>query len=332
LTAVYVEGPPVITAQPADVAAAVDSSATFRVTAEGVGPLSYQWRFNGADIEGAVSDSYTIASVGEEHAGSYDVVVSSAGGSTTSNPAELTILTAALVNGSFETGFDGWTASGNLSLKTAAPYVPTDGNQLVAFNDGNSLPNAVLAQTFATMPGQTYFLSFDMGLLAYNFNQQRLRVDVTGAGTLLSQSFTIARVGSSLVRWVPINLSFTANSTATTLTFRDTSTTTNSLDLLLDHVEISDQMAAASASAPTPQGNLLAARPSITSIAGSVTIHLATQEHGLYELQRSRDLQSWETVSTISPDPARNFAFIDPGPPEKQMFYRIVLHRGTASK
>ncbi len=54
-------------------------------------PLSYQWRKDGASISGAISSSYTIPSVVLSDAGSYDVVVSNAYGSATSNTATLIV-------------------------------------------------------------------------------------------------------------------------------------------------------------------------------------------------------------------------------------------------
>ena len=335
MTAVYVEAPPLITAQPAGLTVLLGSSATFHVAAEGVGPLSYQWRFNGNPISGAVTDTYTIAHAATEHAGSYDVVVSAAAGSTTSNPATLVVQAEILPNGSFEAGLTGWTTSGNLSIQSTPPYVPTDGTRLVAFNNGSSKPNGVLSRSFATTTGHTYLLAFDMGVYATNLYSQRLQVTVTGTSSLLSQSFSISRNGSANIRWVAVSLSFKANSAASTLTFRDKSTNTNNIDLLLDRVRISDQQTTAIAQAalvPVPQGDLLPAQPSITTSAGKCRVRMAAPEPGQYELQRSRDLKNWETISEISSDAASTLEFIDPDPPEQQMFYRIRLHRGASSE
>ena len=59
-------------------------------------------------------------------------------------------------NGGFESGYSGWTATGNQNVASSAPYAPSEGTNLVAFNGGNSAPNAALSQTFATTPGQSY--------------------------------------------------------------------------------------------------------------------------------------------------------------------------------
>lgn len=143
-----------------------------------------------------------------------------------------------VANGSFESDYVGWTRSGNQTVANYAPYQTTDGTKVAVFNGGNSTPNGVLAQTFETTPGQTYVLEFDFGVLAYNKNQQRLQIDLQGSSALLSQTATITGLGGGATRWSAATYNFTANSTTTTLTFRDTSTTTNALDLLLDHVRV----------------------------------------------------------------------------------------------
>jgi glucose/arabinose dehydrogenase len=82
---------PVITTQPQNITVAQGNSATFRVTATGTAPLSYQWRKNGTNINGATSSSYTISNPTANDAGNFSVVVSNSAGSVTSNSATLTV-------------------------------------------------------------------------------------------------------------------------------------------------------------------------------------------------------------------------------------------------
>ena len=82
---------PVITGQPQNIAVTQGSSATFNVTAAGTGPLSYQWKLNGSNINGAINSSYSISSVTAGNAGNYSVTVSNQYGTATSNNATLTI-------------------------------------------------------------------------------------------------------------------------------------------------------------------------------------------------------------------------------------------------
>ena len=53
---------------------------------------AYQWQFNGANISGATSSAYSIASVAATNAGSYACVISGTNGTVTSAVALLTVL------------------------------------------------------------------------------------------------------------------------------------------------------------------------------------------------------------------------------------------------
>ena len=82
---------PSINTQPTSKTAPAGQPVTFTVAANGSG-LGYQWQRNGADIPGATSSSYTIASVTQADNGAqFRVRVSNANGSVTSNPATLTV-------------------------------------------------------------------------------------------------------------------------------------------------------------------------------------------------------------------------------------------------
>lgn len=75
-------GAPVITAQPVSVTASLGSAVTLQVGATGA--TAYAWRKGGVAIPGATDSRYTLAAVSAADAGSYDVVVSNAAGSTAS--------------------------------------------------------------------------------------------------------------------------------------------------------------------------------------------------------------------------------------------------------
>jgi len=91
--ALTILSPPVIRGQPSDDAEVVGAPALFTVTAVGTPPLSYQWRFNGADIVGATESNYGLLAVQPTDAGTYSVVVSNAWGVAVSSNATLTVLT-----------------------------------------------------------------------------------------------------------------------------------------------------------------------------------------------------------------------------------------------
>jgi lysophospholipase L1-like esterase len=143
-----------------------------------------------------------------------------------------------LTNGSFEAGTTGWTTSGNFIVQGSAPYTFTNGTKLVAFNANQLTPNGIFSQTFPTVSGTTYQLAFDMGAFGYNNNTQRLEVKVQGSTSILTQTLSVTGISGGNTRWIAQNLSFTANSASTTLSFRDVSTVTNSVDLTLDNVRV----------------------------------------------------------------------------------------------
>jgi hypothetical protein len=83
--------PPVITGQPASVAAVPGGSASFSVSADGLPPLGYQWRTNGVALAGATNATLSIAHVQTGDFALYTVLVSNAGGSVLSQVANLTL-------------------------------------------------------------------------------------------------------------------------------------------------------------------------------------------------------------------------------------------------
>ncbi len=83
--------PPYLTSQPASVMASTGSNVPFTVAAGGTSALSYQWRFNGTNLVGATSSTYTRLNAQAIHAGNYSVVVTNSSGSVTSAVATLTL-------------------------------------------------------------------------------------------------------------------------------------------------------------------------------------------------------------------------------------------------
>ncbi|MEO7098263.1 MAG: DUF642 domain-containing protein [Luteolibacter sp.] len=247
-----------------------------------------------------------------------------------------------IVNGSFESNFTGWTTANNVSIQAGSPYLPTDGTKLAGFNTGNSTPNGVLSQTITTVSGSTYTLAFNAGALAYNTQQQKLQVSVTGSSSLLSQVITLGGIGGGSNNWTTQSFVFTANSTSTTITFSDASTATIALDMVLDKVSVKAQavpnpgptsndsvvVAAPTTITPTPQALTIPpstglGTPSFISTPEVHTIGITATEPGTYSLERSEDLQTWDFQSKIEVTEPGPIEFQDTDMTKVKMFYRI---------
>jgi hypothetical protein len=86
---------PDFTTQPQSQAVIAGNNVTFTSVAIGTPTPTYQWKFNGANITGATSSSYTKNNVQLSDAGNYTVVASNSAGSTTSATAVLSVYNSA---------------------------------------------------------------------------------------------------------------------------------------------------------------------------------------------------------------------------------------------
>ncbi|HWX21374.1 MAG TPA: immunoglobulin domain-containing protein [Candidatus Binatia bacterium] len=91
---VTVVAPPGVSIPPASQTVTQGQATTFTVLAANQcgGGLTYQWRFNGGNIPGATSTSYTNTSPQCADAGNYDVVIATLAGSLTSGVASLAVV------------------------------------------------------------------------------------------------------------------------------------------------------------------------------------------------------------------------------------------------
>lgn len=154
------------------------------------------------------------------------------------------ILTA---NAGFSADFSAWTPSGNLRIIRDA--TSAGAGNVVDFNFSNTTPNGSISQNFATVPGATYTLTFDIGILAFNFSPQTIQVSAAGSTNLFSQSTSITGTGNGSTRWESHRFTFVADSSTTKLTLTDVSTGTDGADLRLDNVRVTD----ANSSSNAPQ-------------------------------------------------------------------------------
>ena len=78
--------------QPMSQVVAAGSNVTFNVTVVGIGPFSYQWLFNGANLINATNASVTILNAQTNNAGNYSVIVTNLSGGVTSSVAALIVM------------------------------------------------------------------------------------------------------------------------------------------------------------------------------------------------------------------------------------------------
>ena len=90
---------PTITQQPQGIEVLAGTPVTFEVTVSGTEPLTYQWQFNGAAIDGATGRSLSLSDVTADAAGDYGVTATNAAGSVTSDAATLVVVQPVLITG-----------------------------------------------------------------------------------------------------------------------------------------------------------------------------------------------------------------------------------------
>ena len=101
--------------------------------------MSYQWQYNGTNIDGATGATLTITNVSAANIGVYTVIVNNAAGSVTSSSATLAsvdikMFAGIIVNGSPGSNYliqatsnlpGGWSTLTNIALP-AQPYIYID--------------------------------------------------------------------------------------------------------------------------------------------------------------------------------------------------------------
>ncbi|MEO5804723.1 MAG: immunoglobulin domain-containing protein [Verrucomicrobiota bacterium] len=170
--------PPVILTAPQSQTALIGQNASFSVGAGGTAPLRYQWRFQGANISGAIGTNLFLTNVQPANAGSYVVVITNNAGAITSTPAILNAnyaLTAmegfggtiakspnqtsyapgavVMLNAIADPGFvfTGWSGDDNSTNNPLSLTMTT--HKTVTANFSGSVPDIILDNPGATLVG-----------------------------------------------------------------------------------------------------------------------------------------------------------------------------------
>jgi hypothetical protein len=168
--------PPVITLQPADRTVVAGDSASFSVAASGAQPISYQWRFNGTNINGATGSSFTLAQAQSADAGVYSVILSNGVGTALSSNALLTVNPLPPCSAPPSGLVSWWQAQGNAAdvmgsnngtLMNGAAFAPGKAGQAFSLSGANqyvSVPDSpALRPTNLTVEGWVNFSTLSGG-------------------------------------------------------------------------------------------------------------------------------------------------------------------------
>jgi autotransporter-associated beta strand protein len=179
LTGAAVVGPASVSISPQSTAVVKGMPVTFSASVIGPVPTGYQWKFNGTDIPGATSSTYTIPSVAAANAGSYSVVANA----VTSSAADLTISTPP-GSGVWTNAAGGpWTTTGNWSGNSIA-----SGTDAVAdFSTLSFTANAAVTLNGARTVGAMVFDDLDATKNTWTVSQ-----NTSGSLTLATSSGTPA--------------------------------------------------------------------------------------------------------------------------------------------
>ena len=161
-------------------------------------------------------------------------------------PAMAQVGTNLIVNGNFENGSTGFTiAPGtDISIGSGADYVAccsatgsaaAIANHFAVFGGGNATNVSTLSQSFATMAGQAYQLSFDSAV--FGSGSQSVTFALTGGiiGTGTVTSSAVTNLNTALQNHT---YNFTAIGGLTTLSFTSAPQVGTNVDAVIDNVSV----------------------------------------------------------------------------------------------
>jgi hypothetical protein len=93
--------PPIVAVRPATQVEAFGNDALFTLSIAGIGPFTYQWRYNGVNLPNQTNDTLVVMNLRTNSVGSYSAVVGYLGGATNSSTGSLNVIEPAA---SFVTG------------------------------------------------------------------------------------------------------------------------------------------------------------------------------------------------------------------------------------
>ena len=267
-----------------------------------------QWYFGPYQLPGATESNLTVTA-NNQTAGNYSAVFSYGNVTSASSTALLTVSNIPLTNGSFELTAarhtiqpgndregnvgDNWLIGWDFGGVTNEVFVDNgtllgtgqaDGAQWVFFDSENSPPPGAIFQTFSTIVGQSYSVTYAAIALYYGEVEPKsltVTISQSGGAVLADSQF------EPPAEWTTNQLKFVAESINTTIFFTDTSPSDYGPSVGVDAVTV------------TPVASPFTLLPLAASAgSGGVVVQLLGQSGQSYIMQTSTNLADWYPVST----------------------------------
>lgn len=299
----------------ADYGSTTNRSATFSLAAYSPSPISYQWRFNGTPIPGAINTSLTISNVTLAQDGFYDAVLTDAVGTFATVPARLTVLLTPIiiqppVNQTVVEGSDFAMSVELTGNPVPIAYSWRRGSFVIATNYGNFRSNFVTLNTTAaglTLPSNMSSSNYTMRLVVYNAANSSPGVLVVFTNTVLAD---FDRDGIPDVMENSLGLS-----------------TNNAADAAfdLDGDGLSNRAEYLAGTDPTNAASYLRIEQGITP--GAATVRVAAVSNRTYTVQYADRLGAapWSNLADLVARPTNRVEIIHDLGWTTNRFYRVVL-------
>jgi hypothetical protein len=223
--------PPSITRQPVSQRVTETRDAVMSVAARGEHPLSFQWRFQGTNLPGAIATALLLPHVTLAQAGTYDVVITNVLGAITSAPAVLTVqqaITVGVFDNPTYVDSDGSSSSESDTVQASLAFLGHDaqpfidlaaglvGNQVVLFpefergdfgsslsdNDRSRIADFVNAGGGLILHGvpdpSARTATFLNRVFGWSVHPEQLQIGRTFSRTALAEGTAFAEVAASL--------------------------------------------------------------------------------------------------------------------------------------
>jgi hypothetical protein len=200
---------PFIVQHPQPVTVCEGSPATLSVSANGVLPFIFQWYRNGAAIPGASQNVYNIAAATQSDAGSYTCVATNGAGTTTSQPATITVNAPALVELEI--------AASQTEVCQGEPVTftanPTNGGLAPVFQwflNGNTIGSSIQQFTSSQLQdGDQFTCQVTSSETCVQTQQAFSNILTINVESLLTASLTIAADAGTVCEGNPVTLTAT---------------------------------------------------------------------------------------------------------------------------